>query len=453
MPDYNLPDIGAGVGFGDEEAADVADATFNLDPDTPTPSFDPLTTTIPLGDFDGSDIESFKEAIAERWGAWEEPGSDAAEEAPGAEADADAEAPDETATETPETTTEAPDAEAPAPEPEAPAPAPDEEAVAPAQDAPDLAPIPDQSLDLNDLFYRHFNALPDASQATTILSLVENFASLDADTQSYVSSILEGRAAPQPPPAVAPPPSAPSGATQPAQAPPPAPAFTASATPIPLAPGTSPPAQDPLPTPDWESFTPEAREVLEPLYTRLAATEQTLQAQLAAQQEAEYREALARQEAYYVQSIQAASSDFLSAYPTLSPTDLTLLEHRASRAVSSGQFPLFLQQTNGDARAAYSSLLNTLAWSDESMRQRLVSPASAASHPAPASAPDDPATASPPPETDAERARKAKAAAVSAGGRSKVSPLQDTSSIPNDPERRRQWALEQIASSTGLPLF
>lgn len=252
------------------------------------------------------------------------------------------------------------------------------------------APAPD-ALDLNELFERWYGVKPTAQQMTSLLSFVDQMQRLTPDQQAAINAVVSGQGLP----------------VQPQAAPPP------------------PPAQ----SVNLDQFSDDARAVLEPIVQQQNEILQRLQSQESAQ----IQQNLQAQEQQIVSGIQTASSAFVDQYRSvLSPTDFVILE---SRAHQSGQFPYLMNMHGGDSAKAYRALLETVAYSDPILREKMV--------------------AAPPPTPDTnDKARIAKASAVAAGGSAgtKMSPLtQAGESVPKDPNAARDWAINEISRVTGLP--
>jgi hypothetical protein len=246
---------------------------------------------------------------------------------------------------------------------------------------------------------------------SALLSFVDQVQRLSPDQQAALNAIMSGQPVPATPP-TGPSPYAP----QPA---PPSPAYSQHTAP-----------QFPSEVPDFADLTPEARAYLEPLYRQ----QTEISARLAAAEAETARRNLEAQQQQIVSGIQAASNQFVAEYgAVLTPADLVLLETRAQQ---SGQFPLMMQQANNDPARAYRNLLDALSYSDPAIRDKIVG------------------ISAPVTDTPADLERKSKASAVSAGGQAgrRISPLgQAAESIPSDPEGARQWAINEISRTTGMP--
>jgi hypothetical protein len=275
----------------------------------------------------------------------------------------------------------------PEPDPEAPPALPFENDITPPAD-----------VDFNELFERHYGVKPSPSQMTSLLSLVDQLQQLNPSQQAMLNVVLSGQMPDEPP-------------SRP-QAPP-------QAAPI---------TEFPL-----DELSDDARAVLEPIVVQ----QQQILARLQEQEQVTARAVNDAQEQQIVAGIQAASTDFVNQYSNvLSPTDLVLLETRIQQ---SGQFPFFMRQHNGNAAAAYRALIDTMAYSDPQIRDKIVNAAPAATTAA----------------DQAAQARQTKASALAAGGQAgnRVSPL-GSNTPPGPPADRnggRDWAINEISRATGLP--
>lgn len=178
-------------------------------------------------------------------------------------------------------------------------------------------------------------------------------------------------------------------------------------------------------------LAPEARALLEPILHR----QQALEAQVAEQQRTQYQANYQQQMAQIQQGSRIGSEEFVNTYKDhLSPTDMVLLE---SKVASSGQFPYFLQQAQGNAAVAYRQMLEAAVFADPEMAGRVTQSRLAAEAR----------------QQAIDAARQQKAASVAGGGAApKQSPARGAASSGPAPTKQEmiKAAAAEVAAATGL---
>lgn len=257
---------------------------------------------------------------------------------------------------------------------------------------PETPELPtEDDLDLNDLFVRwNGGTKPSREHITNLLTFVQQVASLPPDRAAYLNAVLQG------------------------QDPTPAPQPTTSA----VQPAVNPEVLD--------NLSDEARAVLEPIMSRMEALEQqTHQREVLLEQQR-----LQEQQASIQRGVQDASREFVDSYQgVLTANDMILLETRVQQ---SGQFPFFLSQNNGDAKAAYKAMLEATAFADTATRDRIVAAQTAAAAQ----------------EESQANTRRRKASAVSAGGSAKAAPV---TAGPRTKQAALSDAVADLATQLGYP--
>lgn len=280
-----------------------------------------------------------------------------------------------------------------------------DEAVAtstPTGDTPAPPTASPDELDLNDLFTKwNGGSKPDAAQITNLLGFIQQVSALSPAQQHMLNAVLSGEDI---------------GNTQPQALVPPGQQA-----------GSPTPANSLLP----DDLSPETRAILEPIVAR----QEALDSQLQTYQQQAHQQQIAAQQAQIQAGVQTASQQFVNEYKgILSQSDLILLE---SKTMHSGQFPLYLSQSNNDPVAAYRALLESQIYSDPELRTKVTS-----------------AMASRTATQDlADQTRIRKASAVAAGGSTNPAASTPVATKPLTTADKKRAAAEAIAQATGMALM